>query len=197
MNHPFNLKPRSILHDVAENFHRDAIDFEVRFDLLWEAGSLMHKMGRTKSFVDLLMGCECALKCDGLLSGLQEDPVVVYKRVRGCNHSIRALLQHAKYCADPSAYKLLQGAMENMPVHVRYSREAYELFFPAFIEPEAAPLNYSKTIGNNQWVLSIRAALGLLNKSVAQEFAGEISMDILEFEAHETRMREFANACRR
>lgn len=197
MNHLFKLKPRSILHDVAENFHRDAIDFAVRFDLLWEAGPLMHKMGRTKSFVDLLMGCECALKCDGLLSGLQEDPVVVYKRVRGCNHSIRDLLQHSRYCAAPSAYKSLQGAMENIPVHVRYSCEAYKSFFPAFIEPEAALFNYSKTIGNNQWVLSIRDALGQLNESVAQEFAGEVSMDISECVEHETQLQEFANACRR
>lgn len=54
-----NLKPMSVLHSLAEHFHRDAVDFGARFDLLWEAGPLMHKMGRTKSFTDLLMGCEC------------------------------------------------------------------------------------------------------------------------------------------
>lgn len=52
----------SVLRSLAEHFHRDAVDFGARFDLLWEAGPLMHKMGRTKTFTDLLMGCECALK---------------------------------------------------------------------------------------------------------------------------------------
>lgn len=56
-------KPLSVAHTLAEHFQRDALDFAARFDLLWEAGPLLHKMGRTKSFVDLLMGCECALKC--------------------------------------------------------------------------------------------------------------------------------------
>jgi hypothetical protein len=37
----------------------------VRFDQLWEAGPPMHKMGRMKSFVDLLIGCECTLKAHG------------------------------------------------------------------------------------------------------------------------------------
>ena len=189
-------KPRSILHSVAEQFHRDAIDFATRFDLLWEAGPLMHKMGRTKSFVDLMMGCECALKCDGMLSGSGEDPVLVYKRIRGCSHRIRDLVQRAKLIESREPYVTLDACLSQFPVHIRYSREAYESFFPAFMEPEAAELNYSGTIGDNAWVLRVRQVLESLNTFVAKEFSGEVSMDIEELIAHEEEMKTFARACR-
>jgi hypothetical protein len=191
-----DFKPVSILHSVAEQFHRDAIDFGMRFDILWEAGSLMHKMGRTKSFVDLMMGCECALKCDGLLSGSGEDPVVVYKRIRGCSHRIRDLVQHAKLIESREPYVTLDVCLSQFPVHIRYSREAYESFFPAFMEPEAADLNYSRTIGDNAWVLRVRQVLESMNTSVAKQFAGEVSMDIEQLIAHEEEMKAFARACR-
>jgi hypothetical protein len=190
-------KPVSILHSVAEQFHRDAIDFARRFDLLWEAGPLMHKMGRTKSFVDLMMGCECALKCDGLLTGLSEPPVEVYKRVRGCNHRIGGLIDHARFASSSEPYQILRQSLSDFPVGIRYSQEAYEAFFPAFIEPEAAGLNYSKTIGNNAWVLRVRGALEQLNESVSKEFVGEITDDFDALFAHEEEMKSFAQACRK
>lgn len=53
-------KPSSLLHSITEHFLNDSRDFATRFDVLWEDGRLMHKMGRTKSFMDLLMRQKCA-----------------------------------------------------------------------------------------------------------------------------------------
>jgi hypothetical protein len=191
-----DLKPRSLLHTVAEYFHRDAVDFAARFDCLWNAGALMHKMGRTKSFVDLMMGCECALKCDGLLSGLNEDPVIVYKRVRRCGHNIRDLLAHARFC-NVEQYEALLGELASMPVHIRYSRDAYDAFFPSLMNQDAAEFNYSRTIGNNTWVLRIRETLEALNASVTKEFSGEVENDLGNIFAHQREFKEFAEACRK
>lgn len=195
MEPPLRTKPRSLLHTVAEYFHRDAVDFARRFDCLWEAGPLMHKMGRTKSFVDLLMACECALKCDGLLSGVDEDPVEVYKRVRRCGHNIRELLTHARFASKETYQPLV--ALVDIPIHIRYSRDAYDAFFPMLVNRDAAELNYARTVGDNSWVLGIRATLGLLNGSVVKEFSGEISMDLGEIFEHEEQFQEFARACGR
>ncbi len=189
-------KPRSLLHTVAEYFHRDAVDFAARFDCLWEAGPLMHKMGRTKSFVDLMMGCECALKCDGLLSGLKEDPIIVYKRVRRCGHNIRDLLVHARFC-EVEKYEALLGELANIPVHIRYSRDAYDAFFPALMNRDAAEFDYSRTIGSNPWVLRIREALEALNKSVVKEFSGEFLNDLGDIFHHQREFKEFSEACRK
>jgi hypothetical protein len=189
-------KPRSLLHSVAEYFHRDALDFAARFDCLWETASLMHKMGRTKSFVDLMMGCECALKCDGLLSGLGEDPVVVYKRVRACSHSIRDLLAHARHSKRQDVYQPLYGMLADIPVGIRYSRDAYDVFFPAFMEPEATKLKYSQTIGNDRWVMGIRAILRALNEAVGEEFLHQVSTDIEGIFQHQNELQAFAMTCR-
>ena len=193
MEPPLPAKPVSLLHTVAEYFHRDAVDFATRFDCLWEAGPLMHKMGRTKSFVDLLMGCECALKCHGLLSGLDEDPVLVYKRIRRCGHNIGELLNHSRFVSKETYQPL--AALADIPVYIRYSRDAYDAFFPMLKSREAAEFNYSRTIGHNPWVLSIRATLEQLNKSVIDEFTGEVSSDLGAIIEHEEQYQEFAKAC--
>lgn len=48
----------------------------------------MHKMGRVKSFVDLLMACECSLKSHALLSMPDKTPVEAYRAVRACGHNM-------------------------------------------------------------------------------------------------------------
>lgn len=53
-------KSVSVHHSIAEYYWLDARDFLSRFDALWDVET--HKTGRIKTFVDLLMGCECALK---------------------------------------------------------------------------------------------------------------------------------------
>jgi hypothetical protein len=188
-------KPASTLHSVAEHFHRDAIDFAERFDLLWENSNLMHKMGRTKSFVDLLMGCECSLKSHALLSIAGHSPSEVYRRVRSCGHNIEKLACLAAFLPDRTAYEHLANDLKELPVHIRYSLDAYETFFPTFIDQESANQNYSATIGNNRWVLQIRETLHLLNSAMTEEFRGDISTNLEQIIQQETEFRVFANEC--
>lgn len=188
-------KPSSTLHSVAEHFHRDAVDFADRFDLLWESGNLMHKMGRTKSFVDLLMGCECSLKSHALLSMTDHSPSDAYRRVRSCGHNIEKLASLAAFMPDSSTYEHLANDLKELPVHIRYSLDAYETFFPSFIDKNSADQNYSATIGNNSWVLKIRESLHILNTTMADEFSGEVSMDFDLLSQQETDFRRFADEC--
>ncbi|MDI3514192.1 MAG: hypothetical protein PWP40_1421 [Rhodocyclaceae bacterium] len=99
-----HVKPMSIAHTLAEHFHRDSVDFAQRFDLLWEAGPLMHKLGRIKSFIDLLMACECALKAHGFLGRLNEDPREIYRK-----RSTNPILPRARYAVINCSALRFQG----------------------------------------------------------------------------------------
>lgn len=192
---PMDLKPMSVLSSLAEHFHRDAVDFCARFDLLWEAGPLMHKMGRTKTFTDLLMGCECALKAHAFLSHLDGNPIETYKKIRRLGHRIDALADYATLLKDRAKYNLLRTELAPFSVFLRYSLDANETFFPSFVDRAEADLNYSKTIGNNTWVLKIRESLEVLNTSSENSFGGFVTNSIEEIIAHEKSMKEFAKAC--
>lgn len=188
-------KPTSVLHSLAEHFHRDALDFGTRFDLLWENGPLMHKMGRTKTFTDLLLGCECALKAHAFLSQLDSDPVEIYRQVRRLGHRIDALADYSALLKDRVEYDRLKAELAPFPVFLRYSLDANEIFFPSFVDRVEADINYSKTIGNNAWVMQIRESLENLNAASRDYFGGFVTDSIEEIFAHEEKMKEFAEAC--
>ncbi|MDP2030012.1 MAG: hypothetical protein Q8K12_10285 [Thiobacillus sp.] len=185
----------SVLHSLAEHFHRDALDFAARFDLLWEAGPVMHKMGRTKTFTDLLLGCECALKAHAFLSHLDGNPVEIYRQVRKHGHRIGDLADYAELLDDRTTYSRLKEELAPFPVFLRYSLDAYETFFPSFVDRATADLNYSKTIGNNAWVLQIRECLESMNVHSGERFGGFVTDSLEELFAHEKAMKEFAEAC--
>jgi hypothetical protein len=185
----------SVLDSLAEHFHRDALDFAARFDLLWEAGPLMHKMGRTKTFIDLLLGCECALKAHAFLSHLDGDPVEIYRQVRKRGHRIGDLVDYAELLDDRTTYSRLKDELAQFSVFLRYSLDAYETFFPSFVDRANADLNYSKTIGNNAWVLQVREYLEGLNVASGQRFGGFVTDSLEELLAYDKAMKEFAEAC--
>lgn len=199
----FQSKPTSLLHTLAEHFLSDARDFAIRFDVLWEDGRLMHKMGRTKTFVDLLMAVECALKAHALLSQKSLPVERAYCTVRRCNHDIRKLVGLADYMADREVYERLADQLAELQVHLRYSFEADEVFFPAWTDRAKAEQNYGATIGDNSWVLSIRGDVETLIGSIQREFTGSISEDFEQALESEVEMRQFidkivkTNACRR
>ena len=182
-------KPLSVLHSIAEHYHQDARDFASRFDVLWE--SQTHKTGRIKSFVDLLMACECSLKSHVILGKFSDDPKVVYGKIRQASHNIASLAKAACFLEDRSTYEALGLRLQEFSVFIRYSLDAYETFFPSYVERHEAKLNYTKTIGNNPWILEIRALLNVLLDSSTQAFAGFITNDGDEIIEHERQMKEF------
>lgn len=188
-------KPLSVLYTVAEHYYRDANDFVSRFDLLWEAPAQLHKTGRIKSFIDLLMGCECALKCHGFLSHHAEVPREVYCKVRSFGHNIGRLADYASFLTDRSPYDYLKANLGDFSVFLRYSLDAYETFFPSYMDRKDAEVNYSATIGNNPWVLELRANLNTLLSSSEEQFSGFFTDDLEAIFTHERQMKEFADSC--
>lgn len=185
--------PRSVLHTVADHYVGDALDFLERFDLLWEA--MLHKMGRTKSFVDLLFACECALKAHIVLGRIEDKPVIVYKEVRRLGHNIAALADAADFSKERDIYQFMKDRLGPFSIYVRYSLDAYETFFPSAMERADASLNYSSTIGNHSWVMECRERVGVLLDSTSGELGGLVSFNgIIQ---RQLEMKAFVDACMR
>ena len=181
--------PISVQHSVADFYHRDARDFAARFDTLWE--DQLHKTGRIKSFVDLVMGCECALKSHVFLSRLDQDPDKTYQLIRRAGHSSEKLSALATFLADRSLYERVATKLAPFSVFVRYSLDAYSTFFPALSDWADAPINHAATVGNNAWVLGVREDLKQLIDSSSPEFTGVVSDDIGTIIQHEQELEAF------
>lgn len=188
-------KPVSVLRTIAKHYAIDARDFAARFDALWEDGRLMHKTGRIKSFVDLLMACECALKAHVALGRLQDNPEEVYETIRNAGHRIALLSEAAKFLDDRSSYDALSSRLDQFSVFIRYSLDAYEAFFPMMVVRDEAALNYSGTIGNNSWVLETRALLGdpILTR-LNDELSGFVTDDIGAIFDNERQVKELMDS---
>ena len=105
----FEEKPTSVHHSIAEYYWLDARDFLSRFDALWEVEA--HKTGRIKTFVDLLMGCECALKSHIMLGLLEKCPKEAYSTLRKASHKISTLADSATLNKDRSTYDFLKNEL--------------------------------------------------------------------------------------
>ncbi len=185
----FEVKPLTISRSLAQDYLRDADDFAQRFDRLWEA--LLHKSGRIKSFVDLLMGVECALKAHIFMAKQDEDPFETYRLIRRSGHSINALAKSASWLTDPTIYNTLAERLEPFSVFIRYRFDADQTFFPALVERDQAEINYSETIGKNPWVLEIRRLLEQLMDALNGEFQGFVTDDLFEIFNHEQALADF------
>jgi len=181
--------PISVQHSIAGFYHRDARDFASRFDTLWE--DQLHKTGRIKSFVDLIMGCECALKSHVFLSRLDEIPDETYKLVRRAGHNSENLSALATFLEDRSLYERAGSKLAPFSVIVRYSLDAYSTFFPALSDWADAPINHAATVGNNSWVLGVRADLQDLIDSCSAEFTGLVSNDVGAIFQNEQELENF------
>jgi len=181
--------PISVQHSVADFYHKDARDFASRFDTLWE--DQLHKTGRIKSFVDLVMGCECALKSHVFLSNLDRDPDETYRQIRRAGHSSKQLSELAAFLPDRSLYKRVGSKLAPFSVFMRYSLDAYSTFFPALSDWADAPINHTATVGNNTWVLGVRDDLEQLIDSSSPEFTGLVSSDIAAIIQNEQDLEAF------
>lgn len=184
----------SILHEVGQLYAFDAQDFGDRFDVTWE--HITNKTGRIKSFVDLLMGFECGLKAHIALAGERDndEPKVTYERIRASSHSISKLASAATLLPHRTLYDGIASRLDTFSVLIRYSLDAYEAFFPWYIEQGAARLNYSSTIGDETWIGQTRALLEPLKDSAYELITGEVTNDISRVLDHERQMMEFVDA---
>lgn len=182
-------KPISIHRTIAEYYWCDAMDFLARFNALWEMET--HKTGRIKTFVDLLMACECALKSHAMLGAEKECPRETYIKVRKAGHKIERLADLACLNPDRSGYESVKNELQEFSVFIRYALEAYDTFFPALDDWDKAEINHSRTIGNHPWVMSIRDQTQALVDELNPHFTGFVTMDIGKIFAHEAEMKAF------
>jgi len=187
------VAPLTILHTIAEHYQRDARDFLERFDILWEAQ--LHKTGRMKSFVDLLLACECTLKCHIVLGRLGDDPCAVYQGVREYRHDIGRLAGAATYLQDKTLYSEVGKRLAPFSVFIRYSLDAYETFFPSALDRADARIDYSASIGKHPWVLECRGMVSSLLDETYSEFDGFVTDDLSALWQHELDMKAFAEKC--
>lgn len=192
MRQQFPEAPLDVRHTVANHFHRDGVDFLRRFDALWEHGLLMDKMGRTKTFVDLLLACECTLKAHILLGSTHEDVSVTYKRVRNMGHRIDKLAAAANLMEDRATYDFFANQLAGLGVGLRYSLDAYDSFFPWMLDRADAPINYSATVGNHAWVMTVRERIATAQACSGTHFGGMVTSDVGKLLEHEGTMLEFA-----
>lgn len=185
--------PLSVLHTVAKHYIRDAHDFLERFNILWEAQ--LHKTGRIKSFVDLLLATECSLKGHIVLHRIADDPITVYKNVRSYGHKLDALAAAANYLEDRSSYRAVQKRLAPFSILIRYSLDAYETFFPSSLDRDDVHINYSKTIGNNPWVLECRDIVASMLDVPIPEFEGFVTDDLDALFQHEKDMQALVGKC--
>ena len=168
--------PPPEIRSLAQLYYLDARDYAERFDEMWERQT--HKSGRIKSFIDLLMGCECALKSHVVLSLPDSELRSVYRKVRELGHGVGELASAASLMADRRTYDALAESCSTFKVGLRYSVEFDNRFFsPCRDEPEA--YEYGATIGSHDWVLRVRKELAALIDEVSPWFQGE-AMEISE-----------------
>lgn len=164
-------------HDaIAMYYWQDAIDFLARFDILWEKSS--RKSSKIKAFVDLLMGCECVLKSHVILGSQSESLQQAFVAIKRSGHQISDLASAACFSEDRKRYEYLGSELGAFSVVVRYSVEAYGTFFP--MDWSEVGISYSRTIGSDCWVMSVRSVLGELIAELKPSLTGLVSDDIYE-----------------
>ncbi|AHB08387.1 hypothetical protein U875_09610 [Pandoraea pnomenusa 3kgm] len=188
-------KPVNVLRSIAEHFAEDARDFVERFDLTW--GPLTSKTARIKSFVDLMMACECALKAHIAIGHESCDPHEIYSRIRGAGHHIDRLAVLANFMESRSVYEEVSARLGNLSVFVRYSLESYDLFFPLARDWSETKVVYSETIGSDAWIRKLRSQIQQLIDRLNDELGGLVSNDVnaifLNEVALEELLQEFAS----
>lgn len=135
----------------------------------------MHKSGRTKSFVDLMMGCECALKAHVFISSTSDNCPAIYRRIREAGHHVAQLVPLASFMEDRTHYDRLEKKLSKLGVSIRYSLDADGLFFP-LIPGSREALSYSQNVGSEVWVKEVRESLAALIDAARDEFTGIIDM---------------------
>lgn len=188
-------KTISVHHTISEYYWLDAIDFLSRFDALWDFEK--HKTGKIKIFVDLLMGCECALKSHVMLGFERLEPKGAYSKLRSASHRISTLADAAQLNSDRSDYNFLKKELSDFQIKIRYSLEAYDTFFPMQCNWNDADINYTKTIGCHPWVISIRNALSRLIEYLNPYFRGIVSNDLAALFENDNEVKTIITGYRR
>jgi hypothetical protein len=180
-------KPSSAHHALAECYYLDALDFMGRFDVFHE--KQQHKAGRIKSFIDLLMACECVLKSHCILSLQYKSIADAYKQVRSYQHNIGKLADAATLLERRDSYTEIAKKLGPFSVELRYSLDAYDAFFPIAHSNKTTKHSFSKTVGCSVWLSRVRQIVQELINAVTPEFSGLVGHDVELIWKHEKQIQ--------
>lgn len=161
---------------LAQHYFLDALDLRHRFQVHWE--DQPRKSSRVKSFVDLLMACECLLKAKCLLAMKNLPLIDAYLEVKGLGHSINKLADVANAAFPSKAHSRAREHFGKFGVGLRYSVDAHEYFFPMGKPQKSGRHSYSETLGNATWINSATATVDELIEWGANQFNGYVDDDI-------------------
>lgn len=161
---------------LAQHFFLDALDLCERFHAHWEEQP--RKSARIKSFVDLLMACECMLKAKCLLARQHLPIAEAHKEVRGLGHDINKLVTAVQMISPSEVNERARKYFGPFSVGLRYSVDSYEYFFPIGGSPRAGRPTYGETLGNACWMSAAIATVEELIVWGRTSFNGEVDDDI-------------------
>jgi hypothetical protein len=161
---------------LAQHYFLDALDFHQRFLTYWE--SAPRESSRVKSFIDLLMACECMLKSQCIIAYNAEPLSSAYERVKNLGHNIEKLSRNAEITFPSQAHEQARTYFGKFPVGLRYSVDTYHFFFPIIGSPPQNGLSYAHTLGNSIWMHQAEETVKALITWGKMRFCGEIDANI-------------------
>lgn len=168
----------SIHHALSQHFYLDALDLLARFETHWD--SQPRRSSRVKSFVDLMLACECILKAQCILGRSNHSIEVAYDEVRAMRHDIKRLSESAEGFFPNRAHQLARQYFGLFTVSLRYSLDMHDFFFsPRDPGPGSLP-GYEETLGNSVWMSGAKLAVRDLIDWGKPLFSGEITEQIEE-----------------
>ena len=152
MQSPQNISDGNVSgHNLlAQHYFLDSLDLHNRFLQHWE--DQPRRSSRVKSFIDLMMACECLLKAQCILSQNLKPLGEAYGQVKKFGHNIDNLSRFAEKSFPMQAHGQSRDYFGQFSVSLRYSAESHHFFNP--IENSGPPdrPNYCMTLGNSVWL---------------------------------------------
>jgi hypothetical protein len=163
---------------LAQHYFLDALDLRQRFHMHWD--DQPRKSSRIKSFVDLLMACECMLKAQCIVARAHLSLPEAYRQVRELSHGISKLAAAAEadWRSQTEVHRRATEYFGAFGVGLRYSVDAHQYFFPLGRKQKSGRRSYDSTLGNCHWRKAAEATVAELLDWGQGQFTGEVTDDI-------------------
>ena len=161
---------------LAKHYFLDSLDLFHRFRAHWEEQP--RKSSRVKSFVDLLMACECMLKSKCFMAKQHIPLIEAYKEIKTLGHNIERLATVANQTFPSEVNVRACQYFGEFSVGLRYSVDAHEYFFPMGKPTQSGRRPYSDTLGDTAWIKSASSTVEELIQWGKESFNGEVGDDI-------------------
>lgn len=162
---------------LAQHYFLDSLDLHCRFLRHWEEQP--RKSSKVKSFIDLMMACECLLKAQYLLCQTERPLAEAYSHIKKLGHNIVKLSRAAEEIHPLQAHEDSRLYFGQFSVGLRYSAESHHFFFPIKNNATCRP-TFSTTLGNSVWIQGANDVVVALTHWCRPHFTGIVTGNIDE-----------------